>query len=335
MHGEIASRLLRGFSGDASIAAGSHPLDLWVAWITRRSKMFSRGWGDESLLAEISENAVYSASASVTVQWRAPQKPKRERIVRRDGTFLSPLGRLPEHTRQVHLRSWTREGNLAACVILAGSRDEGYRVRERVFGPLIHRGIDLYFLENPYYGRRRSAEVPPHVTVSDHELLALGMVCEARSLLEYLRDRGQKLVVAGYSMGGHMAALTAAVTPFPVACAALATGASASTIYTRGLLSWNVDLEALGDDADGAARDRLRRLFDAADVTRYPPPIRSDAAVIAGCTRDGYVFRTETERLHQYWPGSRLRWIEAGHFSALVSSRRSLRDCIAEAAAQL
>jgi pimeloyl-ACP methyl ester carboxylesterase len=143
------------------------------------------------------------------------------------------------------------------------------------------------------------------------------------------------LVIAGYSMGGHMAAITAAVTPFPVGCAALATGASASSIYTHGLLSWTVDLQALGGGSEDQARDRLRQLFDAADVTRYPPPVRSDAAVIAGCLRDGYVLRAETERLHQYWAGSTLRWITAGHFSALVSSRRALCDCVVEAAEKL
>ncbi len=334
MQGEIAHRLLRGFSGDATLASRSHPLDLLVARLTCGSKVFSGGWGEEPILAELSEAAVHrNIQSSISLQWETPRR--RGRIAVCDGTFLSPLKTLPEQTKQVHLRSWTRPGNDSACVILAGSRDEGYMVRERVFGSLVNRGLDLYFLENPYYGRRRAGDIPPHVTVSDHGLLALGMVLEARAVLGYLRDRGQKLVVAGYSMGGHMAAITAAVTPFAVGCAALATGASASTIYTQGLLAWSVDLEALGDDSEGSARNRLRRVFDAADVTRYPPPIRSDAAVIVGCTRDGYVFRTETERLHQHWPGSTLQWITAGHFSALISSRRALCNCVVETAEKL
>ena len=63
--------------------------------------------------------------------------------------------------------------------------------------------------------------------------------------------------------------------------------------------------------------------------------MRSDAAVIVGCKRDGYVFNSETERLHRHWKGSALRWIPAGHFSALVTSRRALCDCVAEAADKL
>jgi len=39
----------------------------------------------------------------------------------------------------------------------------------------------------------------------------LGRVWEARALVEYRRNSYQKLAVAGYSMGGHMAAITAVV----------------------------------------------------------------------------------------------------------------------------
>ena len=163
--------------------------------------------------------------------------------------------------------------------------------------------------------------------------MALGMVLEARALLGCLRAQYKNLAAAGYSMGGHMAAITAAVTPFPIACAALATGASASTIYTRGLMSWCVDFDSLAVEPAqrSDAQERLHRFFDAADITNYPVPIRVDASIILGCTRDGYVLRRETERLHQHWAGSTLRWLNAGHFSALVTSRKTLCDCLSDA----
>ncbi len=307
-----------------------------IAGVSRGSKLFSRGWGEESLLTELSTRVSYRDPPSpICVQWQSARR--RGRVVLRDGTFSSPLELLPEETRTVHVRAWLREGNHAACVILAASRDEGYRPREHVFGPLVGRGLDLYFLVSPFYGRRRVPGGPSRITVSDHGLMALGMVQEARALLESLAQHYPKLVVAGYSMGGHMAAITAAVSPFPLACAALATGASASTIYTRGLLSWSVDLEGLGGASHlrAAARERLQLLFDVADITRYPPPLRVDAAVIAACTRDGYVPESETERLHQHWHGSTLRRISAGHFSALVTNRQALRDCVADAIGKL
>jgi pimeloyl-ACP methyl ester carboxylesterase len=332
---ETSDRELNGAAGDV-VRGRTHPVDVAVAWLSRRSRLFAHGWGDEAVLAEFSNRARYlAAPAPVKIEWAASYKSGSE--VRRDGTFRSPLTALPDAVKTVHLRAWKREGNEAACVMLAASRDEGYSIRERVFGPLTGRGIDLYLVENPFYGLRRDGRGPSDITVSDHGLMALGMVLEARALLDYLRARYPKLAVAGYSMGGHMAALTAAVTPLPVACAALATGASASSIYTQGLLSWSVDFDRLGGGAEGQheARERLRELFDTADVTRYRPPLRADAAVVSGCTHDGYVLASETERLHRHWRGCTLRWIKAGHFSALLTQRRALRECVEEAVGKL
>ena len=335
MPGETIDQSLTRPAGDGRTTR-THPLDLAIAWLSRRSKQFSRGWGDAEVLARFSARERYlEAPAPVTVKWNTSRS--RGRDICHDGTFVSPLGALPEPAKTVHVRAWSRDGNGTACVMLAASRDEGYWIRERVFGPLTERGIDLYLLENPFYGLRRVGRGPSEITVGDHGLMALGMVLEARALLNHLRPRYQKLAVAGYSMGGHMAAITAAVTPLPLACAALATGASASSIYTRGLLSWSVDLETLGSGAEGqaAACERLRELFDIADVTRYRPPVRADAAVVSGCTGDGYVLPSETERLHRHWRGSTLRWIASGHFSALLTNRKALRDCVVEAVAKL
>ncbi len=334
MQEETANRSA-GIGGDISLAT-AHPLDLLIALASRWSKLFSQGWGDESLLATLSSRVTYhDPPSSISITWG----PTCERagVMRRDGAFSSPLSLLPKEASTAHVRAWTSTGNSAAAVILAASRDEGYQVRERVFGPLIQRGIDLYFMENPFYGLRRTHGGPSLITVSDHGLMVLGMVLEGRALLEHLRERYAKVAVAGYSMGGHMAAITAAVSPFPLACAALAAGASASSVYTSGLLSWSVDFTGLGGGATqrAAARERLQHLFAVANVTCFPAPMRADAAVISGCKRDGYVLRSETERLHQHWPGSTLRWIPAGHFSALVSSRRALCDCVADAIGKL
>jgi hypothetical protein len=316
--------------------ARAHLVDVLVALLSRRSKIFTLGWGDEGFLARLQHQVSHQEDPDeIVVSWR--ELESRGVLMRRDGWFPSPLDELPEAARVVHLRAITRPGNRTACVLLAGSRDEGYRIRERVFGSLVNPGIDLYLLENPFYGVRRIPGGVAAIKVSDQAMMAVAMVLEARALLGWLRPQYEKLGVAGYSMGGHMAAIAAAVTRFPVACAALATGASASTIYTRGLMSWCVDFDGLaGDPARQAlAKERLHAFFEAADITRFPPPQRVDAAIILGCSRDGYVLASETERLHQHWAGSTLRWLRAGHFSALVTSRKTLCDCVVDALARL
>ena len=327
-------RLRQRIASKAIVRA--HVLDLLVALLSRRSKVFSQGRGDEAFLAGLSGQMSQADSATtISLTWHATGQ--RNGTTQREGTFPSPLTELPAEARTVHLRAWLREGNHNACVILAASSDEGYRLRERVFGTLAERGIDLFLLENPFYGLRRIPGGVSALKVSDQAMMALGMVLEARALLGRLRSQYSKLAVAGYSMGGHMAAITAAVTPFPVACAAMATGASASSIYTRGLMSWCVDFDRLAGTPDrrAVAQERLHVFFDAADITHYPPAMRTRAAIILGCTHDGYVLRSETERLHRHWPGSTLRWLPAGHFSALVTCRRALCDCVVEAIEKL
>jgi dienelactone hydrolase len=327
---------LKPWFGAERIIAGVHPLDVFAAWLTCGSKLFSRGWGDESLLADLSERTSFAhPPGPISVDWSAEASANKK--IRRDGTFTSPLSSLPKEARTVHVRAWSQAGNAAACVVLAASRDEGYKMRERIFAALVDQGLDLYLPENPFYGRRRTTSSASLATFSDQALMNLGMVWEARALVEYLRDSYQKLAVAGYSMGGHMAAITAAVCPFPLACAALATGASAAPIYTQGLLSWSIDLVALAGETgvQPEASERLRRLIGAADLTRHAPPLRADAAVLVGCERDGYVLPAEIQRLHEYWPGSDLRWLRAGHVTAVIRDRGFLRGAVSDAIQRL
>jgi len=318
------------------IPTGTHPLDVVAACLTSRQKLFSRGWGNEKLLSHLLQNVSFAEPISpISLHWSVAGD--KDGQTQRDGTFISPLDLLPADARTVHVRAWSAAGNSAACVILAASRDEGYKTRERVFRSLVSRGLDLYLVENPFYGRRRISTSACLETFSDQVIMNLASVWEARALLEYLRGSYDRLTVAGYSMGGHMAAITAAVSRLPVACAALATGASAAPILTKGLLSWSVSLRALADDRDQGqvARNRLQVMIEMADVTRQSPPMRTDAAILVGCSRDGYVLPDEVKRLHEHWPGSTLRWIPAGHVTGLFFFRSALRDAVVDATRKL
>src|ERR1700747_2898114 len=111
-----------------------HPFDFIAASLTCWQKLFSQGWGDERLLSHLFEHASFAQPLTpICIDWSVTGH--QDGRVQRDGTFKSPLDLLPTAARTVHVRAWLRAGNTAACVILAASRDEGYKAREGVFGP--------------------------------------------------------------------------------------------------------------------------------------------------------------------------------------------------------
>ncbi|MCP3139784.1 alpha/beta hydrolase family protein [Pyxidicoccus xibeiensis] len=320
----------------------SHVVDVLFAGLARRARLFAEGWGDEQLLDEVAVGtAFFPEPARIQPVWSAPRTHRGIQV--RDGTFTSPLTRLAPAALTAHVR-WLGDGSSrrrSACVVLAASREEGFALRERLYSPLAREGVDLFLLENPYYGLRRplGQRGGSLRTVSDHVLMNLGMVEEARSLLAWLRGAGyERLGVAGYSMGGYMAALTAVLVPEPLGVAALAAGASPVPVFTRGLLSWSIafaDLDGARRDAE-QARQRLGRIFDLANLTRFPPPSQPGAAILLACRRDGFVPAEETRTLQAHWGQSELRWVDAGHVSAVVTERAALcaavRDSLARVA---
>ncbi len=320
-----------------------HWLDVAFAWGASRRPFFQEGWGDEEVLALATQGRLLEGRApeAATPRWGAPWKRRRGLTVR-DGAFASPQPGLPAPVDTARLRLLSVEGHSqhSACLVLAGSREEGFWLREAIYAPLVHHGVDLLLLENPYSGLRRahgqsSAAVR---TVSDHVLLNVAMVQEARALLGWLGRAGyRRVAVAGYSMGGFVAALVAALTPEPLAVAALAAGTTPAPVYSRGLLSHSVDFTTLGKASGGEekARERLAGLFGLADISRLPAPARPEAALVVGCRRDGYVAQRDTEALAAHWAGSTLRWLEAGHISALLLHRAELRGAVAEALTRL
>lgn len=288
--------------------------------------MFVSGWGDRALLARFDPAWIADRDhRSCALQWSSRSTGPFGDV--QDGFFESPCDDLPRAARLAWVRAVTAPGNRAACVVLAGSRDEGPAMREDVFGPLVARGIDLLILENPYYGLRRpegasSASVP---TVADQIQMNVASLLEALALLEWARARYERIGVAGYSMGGHMAALGGVLFGRPLAIGAFAAGACPAPIYTSGLLSRSVAFERLGPDAEGE-RTKLRELFERADLTRLPPPAAPRAAAIVAMEFDGYVARHQTERLRAHWRGARVRFEPAGHISGILLRRSILRD---------
>lgn len=319
-----------------------HWLDYILSLAMTRRRLFAGGWGDRAQLDRFAPTLELGARPSpLAITW-SPVAGGRGGLVVRDGTFTSPTAGLPDVANRGHVRALLprRERSMQPrpmYVSLASSGEEGFAVRTRLFGPMVEQsGVGVLLLENPLYGLRR----PPGQrgsavhTVSEHMLMNLGMLEECLGLLETLAQEGHtQLGVTGFSMGGSMAALAAALSPRPVAAAIFSAGRSAVYAFTTGLLSRSIDFELLGRGEGGAAgaRSRLARLFGTADLDRHAVPRSPDAAVIVGARRDGYVHSAEVQRLHELWKGSEVRWLDTGHVGTVLQHASALRRAALDA----
>jgi dienelactone hydrolase len=254
-----------------------------------------------------------------------------------EGSFESPEERLPDCARVARVRMLLPEGEPRALAVhLAASGDQGFAVRLRFAAPLLARGIGAVVLENPYYGERRPAnQVGPAVrSVSDLHLMGAATFQEGRALLRWAREGlGLPLVgVTGFSMGGQLAAMVGASVPYPCAVVPMAPTCSPDSVLKRSFVRHVAHWAALageGEDAEAARRglcDRLARF----SVTALPPPACPEAAIVVGTAEDGVVPPADMQRIAEHW-GAELRWLAAGHVSAVLTHQGEMRDAVADA----
>ncbi|MBK6694195.1 MAG: alpha/beta hydrolase family protein [Myxococcales bacterium] len=318
-------------------------IDELVARLGARDPMFTCGWGDRQALEAIVTGGLFVADdAAAPAVKRTPAQSRFAGARALDLAFPSPATSLPPEVSTAtvrHLEPLRPREERAAVVVLAASREEGYGLREAIWSKLAtDEGVDVFLLENAYYGSRRargqrSASLP---TVVDQLRMNLATLAEVDALLRHFaRERFSRTAVTGFSMGGAMAALAGALLRRSFAVVPMAATIRPATIYTEGLLSRSVAFEAL--DVDGRvvdARGRLAEVLDVADLSRLAAPVCRAATVVVGCTVDGFVAREGTVALAEHW-GAELRWVRGGHVSALFSGRRAMRRAVLDAIERL
>jgi Alpha/beta hydrolase domain containing 18 len=317
-----------------------HWLDRLAGALSRR-RLFSGGWGDEEVLAQVAAIARFHEPPPVArMTWGSWRREGRVRVT--DGVFPAPLSGLPLCARRALVRRFAparaeKGRRRPVYIVLAASGDEGFSGRTRLWRPLVERGeMEVLLLESAMYGGRRPVGQSGAAIrrVSEHLLMNLSTVEETRALVEHLNEDGyDRIGLAGFSMGGSSAALAAAVVSRPLAVAVLGAGRSVVPVFTEAMLSRDIEFAALGGGE--SARARLADLFGHADLDRHPPPRRLDAVVIVGAKRDGYMFPEQVKALHALWPASELRWLDTGHAGALVYHRDALRRAAVDAMARL
>jgi dienelactone hydrolase len=291
--------------------------------------VFADGWGDQPTLSRLRNEALEIAPIpDIDVSWSAPVERHKVRLTR--GNFPSPSAELlpPASRLATVLRVDPLVEPEGTCLLMASFNDHGYATRLNLATRLADHGIASLILENPYYGERRPSRGQPLRTVVDFFSMGASAVLEGRAILNILnRELPTPIGVAGYSMGGNIAALVSATMSFPVATAGLAASHSPGPVWTEGLLANAIAWDALG----GRQRSKeIAGVLGSASVLNFPPPPHSMTAVLAAPTDDGYIPKTAFEDLHKHWPGSELRWIGGGHASVLLWRKAELAQAIVD-----
>jgi dienelactone hydrolase len=313
-----------------------HLLDLVFGFATRGPRFFADGWGDRAL-CESMDPAVLARRRIPAISMRLGPAKRDLGGLLLEGAFESPEDRLPACARTARVRLLLPHGEpRGVAVHLAASGDQGFGVRLRFAAPLLARGIGAVVLENAFYGSRRpAAQVGPAVrSVSDLHLMGSATFQEGRVLLRWLRDelRVPLVGVTGFSMGGQLAAMVGASAPFPCAVVPIAATCSPDSVLRDGVLRHVAHWAALaraGEDPE-AARRALCAHLARFSVTTLPPPVVRQAAIVVGTAGDGVVPPSEMGRIAAHW-GAELRWLDAGHVSAVLRHQGSMRQAIADA----
>ncbi len=306
-----------------------HPIDRLGSTIVSRGpdrlRFFTDGWGDLSAIdaADIPSEP----PRPIGIEWVSNAVD--DGITTSVGVFESPVATLPDHARHGAVtRVLPVDGTDRMVVLMAAWNEHDSRARFGIARRLARRGIGSLVLENPYYGIRRpnDHDGQPIRTVADFFRMGIGAVTEGRGLLAAVREEGFVPGVAGYSMGGNVAALVSSTMPFPVATAPLAASYSPAPVYLDGALRGGIDWTALGGES--SAEVRLREALLKASVLDRPAPDHARHAVLVSARSDGYVPPTATRALHAHWPGSELRWVGAGHATLLWLHKSALATAI-------
>lgn len=274
---------------------------------SRNQVVFPDGWGDRAafdLLTLFDEQVepvspVWSSDAAMAG------------LRRRSGYFPSPLATLPAGSSVPMELVEPAGGTDRVVALFPAWNQEGFDQRRSLAEAVARRGVAVALLEIPLYGKRRrpGAVGMPIRTVADFMVMGAGAIVEAQALLGGLRTEFPRVGVAGFSMGGNLAALTSALAPFPLATALMAAPHTPRAPYLEGNLSHAIRWKALGGPA---SRAELSAALGAISATSYPARPHHRDAVLVGGRHDGFVPPASIEELATHWQVE-VRWLRGGH----------------------
>jgi hypothetical protein len=220
-----------------------------MQWIDRASgavlsrtpptrRVFREGWGSDRLLDwYASIVAIPPSIGPIDVEYGEPTAV--DETVQTALTFTSPAEHLPPASQLARARMIAPATETdKVCVIMAAWNEHGYEARSKLARMLATEGIASVILENPFYGDRRAdtSDDRPLATVADFAVMGRAAVVEGMTLLAHFHHQGHATGVAGYSMGGNIAAFVGGLTEFPTAIAPTAASHSPAPPFLQGVM---------------------------------------------------------------------------------------------------
>ncbi|MCZ7686678.1 MAG: alpha/beta hydrolase family protein [Sandaracinaceae bacterium] len=303
-------------------------LDRLYVRVTRPLGCFEAGWGEPSELDRPLSGEGFGEPTPIAPRWT--RKRVHGELCVLDGELESPEERLPlESGRRAcacsHLERSARAPS--RCASRRGTT-RGFAARQRLLAPAASAGVACLLLENAFYGgRRRVGQRGSRLaTVSDFVVMGRATVREAHALVAWARAEGYaRTGVAGYSMGGQMAAMSAALAPWPVHVAAMAPAVTPASVFLHGPLRRDVAWRALGE---GGER-RLERVLTSLSVLGLPPVAAPHLATLVGTRHDAIVPPGDVAAIARHWRVSP-RWLDDGHVSAIALRSRALAQAVVD-----
>ena len=310
-----------------------HPIDFFAPVgfrLDRRSKVFVGGWGEAESL-ELFDRGLTAADPlpDLGLEWSRKEEHRGFRI--RRSSVTSPAADLLPADARVMTVEWIEpsQGSDRIVVLLPAWNDERFAARRKFATALAAHGISSLIADIAFYGPRRihPTSTPAVRTVGEFALMGYSAVAEARGLVATATAMGRG-GVAGYSMGGNLAAHVSATVARPIATAPLAASHGPAPVYLRGALRRAIDWRALGNREE--ARTRLGDILTKASVLHLPPMAHHPAAVLVSAARDGFVLPEFSRDLAAHW-GAELRTVHgAGHGTLLWRHRALLVEAIVD-----
>lgn len=290
--------------------------------------VFPDGWGDRVTVEMLADpESITGPVAGAEVVWGRKEERVGHRVIR--GQFTSPVADLlPLESRVVPVELIEPAvGSSRVALLLPAWNDHGFDQRRKLASLLVEYGIASLMFDIPLYGGRRVTTVREQAirTVADFAIMGFGAVQEAKALLAGL-DRSKTSGVAGFSMGGNLAAIVGAVHEAPIAITALAASHSPGPVYLDGVLRHAIRWDALGG-RDQAGH--LREILTSASALEYPARTHHRSAIVVSAEGDAFVPPEASAALARHW-SAELRTIAGGHATALWRHRPVLASTIAD-----